>query len=165
MNTSILTIDPGSRFFGLAVFHGERIMSWKIKNLSTKDSSPDRLRKVREMFHALFLKYRPEIIVIEKPADIWKAQSPYLGRIIGSIKRIARKKHIRIVEFTPEVIRKALCRDERATKGQLAEAISAFYPELSGYLQSGLKYKEAYWGHVVNSISLGICYLKCRKRY
>ena len=162
MNLSILTIDPGSRYWGVSVFSGRNISASFIKNLSTKDSPRNRLPKIRTIFHCLCKKYSPQVLVIEKPNDSWKKQSKHLQKIIDEIKSLARKKRMKVVEFSPKTVRQVLCRDERATKEKITEIISQFYPELRPYLEDGQKNND-YWWRMVNSTALGICYLSSKE--
>jgi len=164
MKNSILTIDPGTRHWGVSVFHGEEIITCMVKNLSAKDSSENRLRETRKIFLGLCRNYSPDVLVIEKPYDFWESQSTYLGSIIREVKRLSKKEKIKVVEFSPGTIRKVICNDENATKQNIAEIICQFYPELKAYLDHNRKYKDKYWGHMSDSIGFGICYLMSQKK-
>jgi Holliday junction resolvasome RuvABC endonuclease subunit len=163
MNISILTIDPGTRFWGVSVFSGRNISASFVKNLSTKDSPKNRVTKVKHVFHTLCKKYSPHILVIKKPYEFWKKQSGHLENIIEEIKRLARKEKIKVVEISPKTMRKTLCQDELAPKKKIIEIIGCFYPELKAYLEGGQKYNSVYWWRMTNSIALGICYLRSRE--
>jgi Holliday junction resolvasome RuvABC endonuclease subunit len=136
-----------------------------IKNLSTKDSSRNRLQVVRKTFLTLCRKYAPHVLIIEKPFEFWENQSEYLKGIIREIKRLSKKLGIDVIEFSPKTVRKMTCQDERATKEQMAKAIAQSYPELKNYLDKGQKYNDGYWGRMVGSIALGICYLNRREKH
>ncbi len=159
MKNLILTIDPGTRYWGVTVFHGTEIITCMIKNLSAKDSSRNRLQGVRKLFSNLCRTYVPNILVIEKPYDFWGHQSQHLEDVIREIKRLSLKEHIKIIEFTPKAIRRVLCNNENATKNHIDEMIHRAYPELKTFLKQRLKHKDGYWRHMSDSISLGICYL------
>ena len=158
MKNSILTIDPGTRYWGVSVFHGVEIITCMVKNLSAKDSARNRLLEVRRLFTNLCRAYAPNILVIEKPYDFWEDQSKHLEGIIREIKHLARMEHIKVSEFSPKAIRKAVCDNEKASKEHIATAICHFYPELKMCLIQNFEGK--YWEHMSDSIGLGICYLK-----
>jgi Holliday junction resolvasome RuvABC endonuclease subunit len=158
MNTSILSIDPGARHWGVSVFSGKEILSSCVKNLSPKDSCRNRLPKVRTIFLYLCKKYSPRILVLEKSNDGWERQSKHLQKTIAEIKKLARYRRIKIVEFLPKTVRKILCQNEQARKGEIREIICRFYPELKPYLEDGQK-NNKYWWPMVNSMALGISYL------
>jgi Holliday junction resolvasome RuvABC endonuclease subunit len=165
MRSSILSIDPGTRYWGVSVFHGEELVVCMIKNLSAKDSSRNRLREVGKIFSNLCECYASDILVIRKPCDFWKDQSAELANIFCEIKRICKKKHIKVIEFSPRTVRKVICQDERATQRHLIEAISTHYPELKECLNHGQKHKNKYWSRIINSIAIGICYMQNNKNH
>jgi Holliday junction resolvasome RuvABC endonuclease subunit len=163
MRNSILSIDPGTRYWGASVFHGTEIMICMIKNLSVKDSAKNRLPEVRKIFLKLCNRYSPDVLVIEQSQSSWEDQSEHLAAIVREVKRLAMKKKIRIVEFSPSAIRKAVCGDERATKAQIADVVCRTYPEFKGYLDEHRTYRNKYWERMLGSMGLGICYFKTRK--
>ncbi len=149
MNTlTLLTIDPGARFWGVSVFHGRNFNISFIKKLSTKASPRNRLCKTRRLFLTLCKKYGPDILIIEKPYKFWEKQSQYLGRIIGEIKRLARKERIKVIEYSPRTVRKVVCNDKNATKEGIDDAVCRFYPELKTYLNESRNYNDKYWGRM-----------------
>ena len=164
MTTSILTIDPGTRYWGVSVFHGRAIFTCMVKNLSAKDSPRNRLREARKIFIGLCRDHAPDLLVIEKPYYHWGNQSKHLLRIIQELKWLSKKEHIKVIEFSPRTLRKVLCNDENATKRDIVQAIGQYQPELKMHLNLGQRYADKYWRRMVDSISLGICYFeKIRK--
>ena len=99
-----------------------------------RDSYRNRLPMVRTIFLCLCKRHEPKVLVLEKPLDSWKNLSPHLSKIIEEIKRLARNERIRVVELSPQTVRKVLCQDERASKEKITEIIGQFYPELKEYL-------------------------------
>jgi len=162
MTTSILTIDPGTRYWGVSVFHGRDIFTCMVKNLSAKDSPRNRLREARKIFLGLCRDHVPDILIIEKLHFSRESQSEYLGRIIRELKRLSKKKHLRVTEYSPETVRRVVCKDVNATKEHISEAICQFYPELKMCLNQNHKCNHGYWGCMSKSIGLGICYFKSR---
>src|SRR5258708_6525701 len=114
MRNSILTIDPGARYWGVSVFHGPEIITCMVKNLSTKDSAGNRLQDTRKMILKLCRDYSPDLLIMKKPHDFWKNQSEHLESIAREIKCISKKEHMKLLEFSPGTIRKVICKDENA---------------------------------------------------
>jgi len=160
MRISILTIDPGTTFWGVSVFHGMEIMTCMVKNLSAKDSSRNRLHEVRKVFEKLCRTYSPDLLVIEKPYHFWERQSVHLGSITKEIKRLSKKRHLKVIELSPKTVRKVICNDENATREHISKAVCRAYPEIKMYMHQNPKYKRIYWRRMFDSIGLGICYLK-----
>lgn len=160
MNKTILSIDPGTRYWGITIFRGEEIIVSMVKTLNTKGSLKNRLKETRKIFSRINQDYLPDILVIEKPFYFWGTQSKYLEGIIRQIKRLAKKQKMKIYEFSPRTVRKVICNNGNAVKQDIAETICLTYPELKIYLNQNRKYKEKYWGHMFDSVGLGVCWLK-----
>lgn len=160
MNKTILSIDPGTRYWGITVFKGEEIIVTMVKTFKTKGPLKNRLKEVRKAFSCLTDDYLPDILVIEKPFYFWGTQSKYLEGIIREIKRLAKKEKMKIYEFSPRTVRKVICNDGNAGKKDMANIICSIYPDLKIYLNQDKRYKEKYWGHMFDSVGLGVCCLK-----
>ena len=164
MRKTIIAIDPGTRFWGVTVFRGEDIIVSLVKVLSTKGSPRKRLNEVKRVFSSLLEDYAPDVLVLEKPFLFWSKQSHLLNVLIEEIKSAARKEKMKIFEFSPRTVRKAVCGNGNASKKDMAKLICSIYPELKIRLNQDRRYKEIYWGHAFDSAGLGVCYLKTRRK-
>ncbi len=161
MKNTILTIDPGTRYWGVSVFHGREVITCMVKNLSAKDSPRNRLQEVRKILLKVLRKHAPDILVIGKAHDYWQDQSPYLALIVEKIERLAGQNGIKIIKLSPKDVRKTLCGNEQATRKELAEVIGREYLELKDFLAQGLLHKNGTSsGRRVNSLALGLCCLR-----
>src|SRR3989344_1861398 len=160
MRKTIIAVDPGTRYWGVTVFRGEDIIVSLVKVLSTKCSPRKRLNEVKRVFSSLLEDYAPDILVLEKPFLFWSKQSHLLNVLIEEIKSLARKEKMKIFEFSPRTVRKAVCGNGNASKKDMAKLICSIYPELKIRLNQDRRYKEIYWGHAFDSAGLGVCYLK-----
>ncbi len=164
MTKTIIAVDPGTRYWGVTVFRGEDIAVSLVKVLSTKGSSRKRLNEIKKVFSSLIEDYAPDILVIEKPFFFWSKQSRLLNVFIEEIKSASRKEKMKVYEFSPRTVRKAVCGNGNATKKDMAKIICSIYPELKIRLNQDRRYKEIYWGHAFDSAGLGICFLKASRR-
>jgi len=160
MRKRIVSLDPGTKYWGVAVFKGEDIIVSLVKVLSTKGSPRRRLEKVKRVFSSLIEDYAPEVLVLEKPFFFWSKQSRFLDVVIEEIKCLTRKEKIKIYEFSPKTVRKIVCGKGNATKKDMAQIICSIYPELKIYLKQMTKSQEKYWNHMFDAVGLGVCYLK-----
>lgn len=163
MEKTIIAIDPGTRFWGITVFQGKNILISTVKTFSTQGSVKHRTKAAKIAFLSLFDQYVFDILVIEKPFFFWSKQSNLLNKIIEEIKDSARKQGMKVYEYSPRTVRKAVCNDGNASKKEAAKAVCLFYPELKIFLNQDRRYKEIYWGHMFDSVGLGVCYLKSQK--
>ncbi len=144
----------------MTIFRGEDIVVSVVKVLSTKGSPRKRLEEVKRVFSSLINDYAPKVLVIEKPFFFWSKQSRFLDVVIEEIRCLARKRKMKIYEFSPRTARKIVCGNGNATKKDMAKVICSIYPELRIYLNQNRRYKEIYWGHMFDSAGLGVCFLK-----
>jgi Holliday junction resolvasome RuvABC endonuclease subunit len=158
---TIIAIDPGTRYWGVTVLEGKDIVISIVKTFPTKGTTKHRILEAQKFFLSLAGKYAPHILVIEKPFFFWSKQSNCLNKIIEEVKDSAKKHKMKVYEYSPRTVRKSVCNDGNTNKQDAAKVIcSSYYPELKIYLNQNKKYKEIYWGHMFDSVGLGICYLK-----
>jgi len=163
MEKTIIAIDPGTRYWGITVFKGNSIVISTVKTFSTKGSARHRLQEAKLAFLSIFDKYVLDILVIEKPFAFWSKQSKLLNKIIEEMKTSAKKKGMKVVEYSPRTARKVVCNDENASKRDVAKIACLIYPEMKTFFKQDKRYKEVYWGHMFDSVGLGICYLRSRE--
>jgi Holliday junction resolvasome RuvABC endonuclease subunit len=162
MEKTIIAIDPGTRYWGVSIFKGrDRVLSM-VKTFSTKGTAKHRLQAAKLAFLSIFDKYVLDILVIEKPFAFWSKQSKLLNKIIIELKTSAKKKGMRICEYSPRTIRKAICNVEGASKKDMGKSICMIYPEMKTLLKHDKRSKEVYWGQMFDSVGLGVCYLNKR---
>lgn len=154
----ILAIDPGTRFWGWAVLRDEELYDCGVRTLKTNKSSRSRLIEARKVFSRLLENHAPHVLAIEKPFFFWSKQSNLLNQIIRELKSMAKKKRIKVLEFSPRTVRKAVCGDGNATKRGMAKVLAMKFPDLAVRLNQDRKYKDLYWGHAFDAVGLGVCW-------
>jgi Holliday junction resolvasome RuvABC endonuclease subunit len=165
MDKTIIAIDPGTRYWGVSIFKGrDRVLSI-VKTFSTKGSAKHRQQEAKLAFLSIFDKYVPDILVIEKPFVFWSKQSKLLNKIIEELKTSAKKKGMKVCEYSTKTVRKVVCNDEDASKKDLAKNICLVHPEMKAFFKQDKSSKDVYWGHVFDSVGLGICYLRILKYF
>ena len=164
MTKTILCVDPGTKYCGIAVFEDDKILASQVITLPTKDPARKRLKEARRVFFSLIEDYAPEVLVIEKPFVSWSEQSKLLDAVIEVIKLLAQEEKMKIREFTAPAVRKTICGDATSTKKDVAELVSSIYPELKIRLNQTQRSRETYWGHMFDAVGLGVCYQKIKQK-
>lgn len=159
----ILAIDPGTRYWGIAVFKGEHLSESMVKVLTANHSPANRLKEAREIFTSLIEDFEPDVLVMEKPFFFWSKQAHFLDTLIDELKSLARKEKMAFYEYSPRTIRKVVCGNGNTTKREMAKFLTSLYPGLIIHFKQDKKYKELYWGHMFDAIGVGVCYLKNRE--
>ncbi|MFA5393808.1 MAG: crossover junction endodeoxyribonuclease RuvC [Candidatus Ratteibacteria bacterium] len=162
-NQRILAIDPGTRYWGIAIFRDNDLCDSMVKVLKTKGSPRKRLEEVKKIFLSLLNNYAPNVLVLEKPFFFWSKQSRFLDVVVEEVKSLARKNKMKVYEYSPRTARKIVCGDGNASKKDTARFLTTVYPDLHIWLNQDRRYKELYWGHMFDAVGLGVCYLKKTK--
>ena len=161
----VLAIDPGTHYWGIAVFKGENLYEATVKILTANHSPANRLKETKGLFLSLVEDYAPSVLVLEKPFFFWSKQAHLLDVMIDEIKSLAKKKKIKVYEYSPRTARKIVCGNGNTSKKEMAKFLTSIYPELHIRLKQDRKYKELYWGHAFDAVGLGVCYLKKIKKH
>lgn len=126
----IVGIDPGLATVGFGVIQKseENIIpvSYGCIRTSAEKQTPERLLDIYNETNALFEKYNPQTVVIEKlffNKNVTSAMRVSEAR--GVILLAAQQKQIPIFEYTPAQIKQAITGTGRADKRQMQEMIKS----------------------------------------
>ena len=151
----ILALDPGTRDLGYAVVSGRRLVIASVLPLRRVPRNR-RLGTVRESMQALMRAYQPRTLVLEcipkRPLDVL-AGLPALGRLL---RRMAREGRLRVAMYSARTVRGTVVGDGWAGKREVAEALSARFPDLRVHLTHDRKWKEAYWQNMFDAVALAL---------
>ena len=124
----IIGIDPGLAIVGFGVIkkEGDRIMpvSYGCIRTSSEKQNPERLMEIYDEMIALFEKYMPVTVAVEKlffTNNITSAMGVSEAR--GVIFLAAQQKNIPVIEYTPKQIKQAITGSGSADKKQMQEMI------------------------------------------
>ena len=78
----ILSIVPGTKYLGVALFYGTELRDWRIKCLNTKGTE-NKIRKAKEIILDFLQRYNPQVLAVKK-LD--------LKRSSKNLDNLARKK-------------------------------------------------------------------------
>jgi crossover junction endodeoxyribonuclease RuvC len=126
----IVGIDPGLATVGFGVIQKaeEKIIpvSYGCIRTSAKKQTPERLLEIYSETNALFEKYNPQTVAIEKlffNKNVTSAMRVSEAR--GVILLAAQQKQIPVFEYTPAQIKKAITGTGHADKRQMQEMIKS----------------------------------------
>lgn len=163
--TRILAIDPGIRGMGFAVFEGENLIRYGVKNLG-KQKLPERiLTKGRHAVLDLIQRFSPKVLVLGKVTHPRNKKNPVLRKLVTQIRLLAKKRRIKVYEYEPDAARKLIVIEgNKPTKRNTAKLIASLYRELSGYIPRERrilwKEKDFYWVNMFDACTLALTYLK-----
>ncbi len=124
----IIGIDPGLATVGFGVIRKEESsitpVSYGCIRTSPEKQNPERLMEIYNEVSALFEKYSPSAVAVEKlffTNNVTSAMGVSEAR--GVIFLAAQQKNIPVAEYTPKQIKQAITGSGRADKKQMQEMI------------------------------------------
>lgn len=149
----ILGIDPGLANTGWAVIQSESnsliyISSGTIVT-TTRDTLPDRLNKIFQSISQIISEYNPEEFAIE---DSFVNNNPLsslkLGQARAAAILAAGAKGIKVFEYAPRLVKKAVVGSGSADKNQISNMVKYLIPKA--------KIKNE---HEADAIAVSICHI------
>lgn len=123
----VIGIDPGLATVGFGVLRKEEKLtplSYGCIRTSAEKQTPERLLEIYEEINALFEKYAPSAVAVERlffNKNVTNAMSVSEAR--GVIFLAAQQKRIPVFEYTPLQVKQAITGSGRADKKQMQEMI------------------------------------------
>jgi len=123
----VIGIDPGLATVGFGVLRKEEKitpLSYGCIRTSPEKQTPERLSEIYEEINALFEKYAPSAVAVERlffNKNVTNAMSVSEAR--GVIFLAAQQKRIPVYEYTPLQVKQAITGSGRADKKQMQEMI------------------------------------------
>jgi len=152
---SILAINPGSRYLGMAVFYGADLKDWRMKNISGLDVS-QRMKKGKSIVLQYIDQYCPDILVMKRLHR--SRSSPYLNRLATGIKQLARRKRVKVFQYSIGEMKAFYTGKKRSNRQELAEILASKYPVLIPEFKKERENACPYYMRMFEAVALGaIC--------
>ena len=160
---TILAVNPGTKYIGLAVFQAPDLAYWGIKVLKGKWSE-GKIRSAELALETLIDRYHVDVLVLKKLHSSRSSHS--LDCLAASIRKLARRKKIKLsVYFLPD-LKVSLGVGMRGNKMAIAGIVTARYPFLIHELERERKHKHPYFVRMFEAIAAGIFWFNdCGSKY
>lgn len=154
--TTIIGINPGTRYLGISVFHGSELMDWRVKVVQGKQSK-EKIERAMKIVSGFIEEYRPDALSIKKIHS--SKSSINLNKLVTKIKESSKRKRLKVYEYSIKELEEFFLPEGRTNKKKIAEEITSKYPVLSNELNSEKKRKNPYHIRMFEAVSLGsICF-------
>jgi Holliday junction resolvasome RuvABC endonuclease subunit len=147
----IIGINPGTRYLGIAVLDGSELLDWRIKALEGKWSE-EKIKKAVEILSDLLDQYEPNALVIKKLHPSRRTEN--LLRLANKIKDFARRKKLKVYQYSIKEVEKLFIESEKLNKRNLIEAMVKLYPILHHDLSKERSQKNAYYIRAFEAVAL-----------
>lgn len=150
----ILAIDPGTRYMGVAVLDGPRLLYYGVKTFRGSWPADGLLHATRKAVLGLIVDHRPTVLAYEKTFYVQSQNSVLLQAQEAEIARLGRARGLRVVGYLPSHVRRLLCGYGRATKEDVADVLAGRFPELAEYRRSNDAVRERYWSNMFDAVAV-----------
>lgn len=150
----ILAIDPGTRQMGIAVLEDRELIYHSVETLTTRGTPHERLQEGRRVFLRLLDDFKPAAVAVEAPFFANNRNTALLNVLVDELRALAKSRGVAVASFAPSTIKRHMCGDGWAAKGEVAKAVVAKYPKLKVYLTQDRKWKERYHGNMFDAVAL-----------
>jgi len=158
---TILGIDPGSRYMGIAVVRGERLLGKGVHMLRNGRKPYDLLGQARAVIVDYVQKHAPDIVAIERPLLKPTKRAALVTVLAQELRARSREMGVRVVTIPVREVRKAVTGDEWAKKIDVARKLVERFPELTPKLPVppkraalGLRPRDRYWLHMFDALGV-----------
>jgi hypothetical protein len=149
---TILGINQGTRYIGLAVFSGTVLCHWAVKTLRGQWSKA-KLKKAVEIIKRVVDHYHPSAIALKSMSPIRSSRN--LRLLSANIRRIAQLKHIKTFEYAISDLKRHHSGEMTLrNKKQLAEILASQYPDLYFELEKEKRNRNPYYMRMFEAVAL-----------
>jgi hypothetical protein len=149
---TILGVNPGSRYLGIAVFHGLTLVDWRIRVLKGSWSGKKVEKTITTIRHFME-RYHPEALAIKQlhPARTSKQVSKLTDRIHTEFEQSG----IPVYRYSIKQLEARFLRDVPLNRRELARVIAEQYPDLLDELHKENAAKHPYHHRMFEAAALG----------
>jgi len=152
-SVTILAINPGTKYIGIAIFQPPDLVYWGIRVLKGKWSQ-EKIRNVEIALQKLIDQYKVNLLVLKKLHA--SRSSKNLNCLVKSIANLAKKKRIKLCLYSLSDIKKLLAAGMKTNKMAIAEIVTNRYPFLIHEFERERKHKHPYFVRMFEAIAAGI---------
>jgi len=165
----ILSLVPGTKYLGVALFYGGELRDWGIKVLNAKGTQ-EKIKKAKEIISDFIERYELQVLALKRLN--LKKSSKNLNSLVRKIKEFARKKGLFICQMKLPEIKESILPGRRINKKELSQVMVSRYPELLFDFKKERRNKNSYYERMFEAVALGLsCFykvdgkIKVNKRY
>jgi len=159
---TILAINPGTRYLGIAVFQGPDLRDWRIKAFQGKFSK-QKLDKFLKIIADLIEQYHADVLAIKKLHP--GRSSSNLNSLASKIISISKRKGLKVCQYSIADIKKFFLPKEKSNKKKLAERMASKYSDLLTELNREKASRNPYYLRMFEAVALGsICIYQIDKQ-
>lgn len=151
----VLAIAPGTREFGVAIFHGFELVYFAVRNFRRELTAKHINREIPNLLKELCQPRKPQILALKEINQYQRASSKLLS-IVGCIKQQAYSNEIPVVEISLAQIKGLLGDGKKPTQAKVFQKVAALYPELRQYRNRPSRWQSEYYACIFSAVAVGL---------
>lgn len=160
-NPTVLAINPGTKYLGLAVFAGPELRHWQIKVFKGKWSKA-KLARIISVVASLIDRFEPEALILKRLHP--SRSSRQLNELVFELQNAAWKRGLSIQDFSIGELERCFSTGKKLNRREMAEAVVAEYPLIFNEWQKEKNHKNSYYIRLFEAVALGSVWLKSQDR-
>ncbi len=149
---SLLSINPGSRYFGIAVFIDSDLREWAVMSIGG-NRIQEKVQKIKSILAYLIAQFNLNTVVLKKLHS--SRTSRNLDCLVAEIKKAVREHGLGVDEYTYEEVKASFGGREKMNKRRLMEEMAKKYTFLSLELEREENHRSPYLIRMFEAIALG----------
>ena len=140
----------------IAVFRESDLREWSVKVFKGKWST-EKSRKIIRVVDGMIGFYGVTTLTIKKlhPART----SRQLNLLVKKMKDMAKRRKLKVCEYSIKQLEQSLCPGEKGNKKKLAERVVRVYPILINEFEKERRHKNPYYMRLFEAVALGsVCH-------
>ena len=153
---TILGINPGARYLGIAIFRGAELYDWNVKVIKG-EWSKEKMEKIKDIVSGLIEQYQPDVLAIKKlhPAR----SSNNLDKLVEELKSLAETKKLPIYEYPIKYVEAFLSPAKKINKLKLAALLVERYSALFSEWEKEKMSKNRYYMRMFEAVLVAyVCF-------
>src|SRR6185503_9168028 len=120
---TILGLDPGTRFMGVAVLRGHDLLAYAVHELRNGTEPHDLIGQARRVVFRYIEQHAPQIVAIETPYLIPSERAATLSTLALELRERSKDLGLSVRQLSPEAARRLVTGNPRSTKVDVAEVL------------------------------------------
>lgn len=160
----ILGIDPGTREMGAAIIEGRRLLAFGVYTLRNGGRPRDLIDQARRIILTYIERYGPDVVGIEEPLLRPTKRAALVSVIAQELHARSHELGLRVVEISPQDVRRIVVGNPNARKLDVAQAILRegfddlhdLLPKKPPHPIFGYNAKDRYWLHMFDALAVAL---------
>lgn len=158
---TILTINPGTRYLGIAIFDGSDLIDWGVKVIDGRSASDKPLQAVG-IVSSLIAQFQPDLIAMKQTHP--SRTSPQLEGLCRNLKCLSEEHRIPFQTRSIEEIGAFFGDGAKTCSALVAEQVCSRYPALLRLWNRERASCNHYHSRMFEAVALGVMLLSHQRQ-